>query len=157
MLRKNGRVEVYSDFVFTHAFDMSSQGLFCVDIDQDHDFLYLKYLNLNSEKDSEVKAKDERGDENKALKKKFIIRKVSVKWRTRIKYNYTEEVKHDEWRTVANSKFSSYFKLYTKFVNMSIYYLVAHRNFISVYDMSESKWIRHLAVDSNEYIRDIVL
>ena len=84
---------------------------------------------------------------------------MSVKWRTRIKYNYTEEVKHDEWRTVANSKFSSYFKLYTKFVNMSIYYLVAHRNFISVYDMSESKWLEkgHLRVDDNEYIRDIVL
>ena len=59
MLRKNGRVEVYSDFVFTHAFDMSSQGLFCVDIDQDHDFLYLKYLNLHYQQEREDDVENE--------------------------------------------------------------------------------------------------
>ena len=82
---------------------------------------------------------------------------MSVKWRTRIKYNYTEEVKHDSWKTVADSKFSNYFRLYTKFVNMSIYYLVAHRNYISVFDMSEGKWIEHESIAGSQNIRDIVL
>ena len=119
MLRQNGRAEVYSDFVLTNLFDMSSQNLFCVDIDHDNDFFYLKYLNLAAARESnEV----------------FVIRKVSVKWLTKIKFNYTVEVKQTEWTTV-NSKFSNYFRLITKFLNVSNYFLVAHRNYISVFDM----------------------
>ena len=126
ILRQNGRVEVYSDFTFTNAFDMSPQNLFCVDIDHDNDFFYMKYLNLARENNEE----------------QFIIRKVAIKWRTKIKFNYTVEVKHVEW-TSLNSKFSNYFRLITKFINLSNYFIVAHRHYISVFNMRKDQWIGH--------------
>ena len=51
VLRENGRVEVYSDFEFTHEFDLAGDGRLCVDIDNDNDFFYLKYWQIT--KDSE--------------------------------------------------------------------------------------------------------
>ena len=148
MLRQNGRVEVYSDFEFTHAFDLAPKDRMCVDIDYDKDFFYLKYLNKNSKP----------GDDQSI---RFYICKVAHKWRSRIKYNYTMPVKFDRWRSVTHSKFGDYFKLYQKYVNLSYYYFVAHRNYISIFDMSasngEGKWIKHEIVCSKSYIRDIIL
>ena len=148
MLRQNGRVEVYADFEFTHAFDMAPEGRMCVDIDHDNDFFYLKYLNASSK----------RGDEES---KRFYICKVAHKWHSRIKYNYTTPVKYDSWRSVAHSKFGDYFKIYTKYINLSYYYFVAHRNYISVFDMSarngEGKWIHHELICTKSYVRDLVL
>ena len=120
---------------------MSSQDLFCVDIDHDHDFFYLKYLDL-------AKAR--------INKEVFVIRKVAVKWRTKIKYNYTEKVEHVKW-TAVNSKFNNYFRLIRKFINLSNYFLVAHRQYISVFDMRKNEWIEHYCFSGNQFIRDIVL
>ena len=59
------------------------------------------------------------------------------------------------------SNYSKYLKLYTKFVEFSIFILVAHRNYISTYDMSakngQGNWIRHYKVSDNDHVRDIIL
>lgn len=148
-LRQNGRVEVYANFEYTHAFDLAPKKRVCVDIDHDNDFFYLRYLD--------TREKDKIGTKVN----KFYTRKVAHKWQSRIKYNFTVPVKFDSWRTVTHSKIGDYFKLYTKCVNISYYYLVAHRNFISIYDMSsahgEGSWIRHQKICDFSYVRDIVL
>lgn len=59
------------------------------------------------------------------------------------------------------SNYSKYVKLYTKFLEFSIFILVAHRNYISSYDMSanngQGKWIKHYKVSENDHVRDIIL
>ena len=62
----------------------------------------------------------------------------------------------EDWRTVTHSKFSQYFKLYTNFFNFDIFYLVAHRHYISVFDMSKvsaekpkGDWVSHYRLDPN--------
>lgn len=71
MLRKNGRVEVYSDFDYTFAFDLSSENKVCVAIGHDQTFFYMKYWNQNAKPDAPER-------------EKFLINKVAHKWRNRI-------------------------------------------------------------------------
>ena len=127
---------------------MAPDGRMCVDIDFDNDFFYLKYMNQNT-----TEGEDEF--------KRFYICKVAHKWRSRIKYNYTQPVKFDQWGAVAHSKFGEYFKIYTKYVNMSYLYLMAHRNYISVFDMSagngKGEWTSHFSISNKSYVRDIVI
>ena len=76
VLRQNGRIEVYYNFEYIYSFDIMPEGLVCVDVDNDNDYFYLKYVT-------------ERNFKAKQMKDKYIIRKVAHHWRSRIKYNYT--------------------------------------------------------------------
>ena len=92
---------------------------------------------------------------------KYQTRRVAHKWRSRIKYNYTVPVKHEEWSALAQSKLHGYLKLYIQFVNVAIYYLIAHRNYISTFDMSDNHgiggWKSHKRVCASNHIRDIIV
>lgn len=129
-------------------FDLSSKDLLCVDIDYDMNFFYMKYLDLKAE--PELPERD-----------KFFIQKVAHKWRSRISNTLTDKVFNDEWKTVTASKYSKFFQLYAKYLEVSIYYLVAHRNYISTFDMSanngKGKWVHHFRASDDEHVRDVVL
>ena len=144
ILRENGRIEVYSDFEYTNAFNLSPLGRLCVDIENDHNFFYLKYWEPEASKE-----------------KKFTVRKVAHKWRSRIKYNYTEDLPDEAWTTVADSKFSKYFKIYKNFINFMYLFFMAHRNYVSTFDMSlnngKGKWVSHKKICDNAHVREIVL
>ena len=44
VLRQNGRIEVYYNFEYIYSFDIMPEGLVCVDVDNDNDYFYLKYV-----------------------------------------------------------------------------------------------------------------
>ena len=62
---------------------------------------------------------------------------------------------------MAQSKLHGYLKLYIQFVNVAIYYLVAHRNYISTFDMSakngRGSWKSHKFICMGNHIRDIIV
>ena len=66
---------------------------------------------------------------------------------------------NQEWRTVAEIKLEDYFKLYTKFVNFAIFYLVAHRGYVSTYDLSQyngkGAWVHHEKFSKTDHVREI--
>ena len=134
--------------MLTSEFDMSAQNFFCTDIEHDHTYFYMRYKNIGAKDDDPESEKEQ-------------IRRVAHKWRSRIKYNYTVPVKHEDWQALAQSKLHGYLKLYIQFVNVAIYYLVAHRNYISTFDMSakngRGSWKSHKFICKTNHIRDIVV
>ena len=48
VLRQNGRIEVYYNFEYIYSFDIMPEGLVCVDVDNDNDYFYLKYVPIEN-------------------------------------------------------------------------------------------------------------
>ena len=73
--------------------------------------------------------------------------KCALKWKNRIgmasKQRYADKIDQNidaRWKTVVHSRISSHVKLYTSFLCYSTYFLVAHRNMVSVYDLRKNTW-----------------
>ena len=125
VLRKNGRIEVYSDFMLVNEY--VNPLLQCVDVETDFNQFVLKFIKNSSE----IKS---RADKDKI---EYEIRQVRHLWRNRISFN-TSKVLRDpaKWNDVLHKRISSYFKLYTQVLNFQMFMLVSHRDMISVFDMS---------------------
>lgn len=57
-----------------------------------------------------------------------------------------EEYLKDKWAGILDLRLSCYFKLYQSFLNFETFFLVAHRNFVSSFDLSNAEW-RHYEYD----------
>lgn len=135
VVRQNGRIEVYADFMLVNEYVNPLYQ--CVDVDTDFNQFYLKFVK-NCEKVNFGES-----EENLEVE----IRQVRHFWRNRISVN-TSKIKKDAhcWKHVLHKRISGYFRLYTQVLNFQMYMLVSHRDMISVFDMSQganqnSEWI----------------
>ena len=61
-------------------------------------------------------------------------------WRNRISYS-TSNVKKDneKWKYVLHHRIAKHFCIYSQILNFSMHMVVAHRNMISIFDMSKGE------------------
>ena len=130
VIRQNGRLEVYSDFILVNEY--INPFLQCVDVDTNFNEFYFKFV-----KDSHtVKPTDDVNSE--AFQERFEYRMVRHIWRNKISFNTSKLKKNRScWGTVLHKRISGFFRLYTQVLNFSMFMLVSHRNMISVFDMSQ--------------------
>ena len=126
VLRQNGRVEFYSDFMLTN--EHYTPDLQCVDIETDFQKFYLKFA-----KDCDTLV-GKRFDQME-----YEVSTVNHVWRNRMGYTTSKKAKDPtKWNYVLHKRISNFVKLYTNIINFSIYMLVAHRNMVSVFDMTQN-------------------
>ena len=53
---------------------------------------------------------------------------------------------HEALVTAVHKRISPYFRLYRSFVNYKTHMLVSHRNYVSVYDLTQGKWFEERLV-----------
>ena len=56
------------------------------------------------------------------------------------------------WNNIASKKLSSYFKLYACQIMFETFFMVAHRNYVSIYDLSEEEWTHYVYEDTVRHI-----
>lgn len=61
------------------------------------------------------------------------ILELSLKWRQRISYNFTEVLKLAEWESLRLRMLDPFMRLYKKFIVYEGFLLIAHRKYISVF------------------------
>ena len=126
VVRQNGRVEFYSDFMLVNEY--FNTNVQCVDVETDFHQFYLKFA---------TDCEDLVGKRFDQIK--YELRTVRHFWRNRIGYNSSKFQKNpDKWNIVLHKRVSNFMKLYTSIINFSMYMLVAHRNMISVFDMTQN-------------------
>jgi len=71
-------------------------------------------------------------------------------WKNKISITYCQpedyinkENTDQLWKNATHSLLQSYFKLYSDFKQLQNYFMVAHRNFVSVYNFSQKNWKCH--------------
>ena len=132
VLRENGCMEVYSDFIKVSDYHNALHP--CVDIETTTNNFFIKCV------DNAVLAKMSEVDVEKH-KNIFIYLKINHSWRNRIDISTAKEFFDDKkWDRILDYRIASYCKLFTRHSNFSTFMLVAHRNFISVYDMRTNEW-----------------
>ena len=132
MLRENGRVETYSDFMLTDETTVEESQI--IDIETDFEYFYIKSL-----KDAVQEEDDAALIEKKNEQFEFEMRKIKHSWRNRVGYNTSQPVKNiDKWFLILHKRISRYFKIYTQVLNFSMYMIIAHRTILSIYDMSKA-------------------
>ena len=154
MVRENGRLEVYSDFMLVS--DYLTDERQCVDIETDFNQFFLKFvinadkvtsettvadLTKNTLEKSQEKRKTAFANESTSADKKprYEIRQMRHFWRNRISFNTSSEKKNYEaWNLVVHNRISKYVQLYTQILDFSMHILVSHRNMISVFDMRKN-------------------
>ena len=88
--------------------------------------------------------------------------------RNRIKYNATEKITnpHTKWESLPHNAIARYMKLYDHYIHYQCFVLVAHRGYISVFDLSSTRhenltengaWINHIKVSNKDRIRSMFL
>ena len=124
-VRQNGRWEVYADFMLVYvSYDIKMQ---CVDVLTDFNCFYLKFVK-GSHLIRERVAVDSL---------KTHVRQVRHKWRNRISWDTTKKKKDKSlWDIIVHKRVSHYFNIFSQIINYQIYMLVAHRNMISVFNMT---------------------
>ena len=117
-------MEVYSDFELAENFNLAynTKQLFCVDIEADDESFYFKFLKLDPKK--------------AANESNYEIRKVNYQWRRRITYKNSEEYTVSNWECIKMKNLNEFMRLYTNFEAVQGYFIIAHRNYISVYDLT---------------------
>ena len=58
-------------------------------------------------------------------------------WRNRLSFNTTKVLATQDWGSTIHKRIAGYFKLYSQILNFSKFMLVAHRDMISVFDMTK--------------------
>jgi len=125
VLRQSGRVEIYADFILVDEFlDPCNQ---CVDIEIDQRKFYLRTC-----KDSHLVTRDMRSE---ALVTE--MHRVRFNWRNQIGRTTIKPLLDQTWNESLQLRVSRYVRLYSQVINFSTFMLVAHRNLISVFDMSK--------------------
>ena len=141
IVREDGRFEVYSNFTLVYEYYNEKEQ--CIDVDTDFNKFYLKFVensDLITEK-SKIPSKADTGfpeeDEEEAEPIKFILRKAAHEWRNRISMSTSKLAQSvNVWNHIIDKRVSSFYKPYQHFLNFANLMLVAHRNMVSVYNMS---------------------
>ena len=119
VLRENGRLEFYSDFMqVDEHFDPAA---LCVDIQTDSDLFCLRFAGQPD-------------PEGKGIHDTF--KKIPHQWRNRIGLATSRDIKrgYDKWPVVIHRRIARYFKLYSSIANFQLFQIIAHRKMISIYD-----------------------
>ena len=129
VVRASGRFEVYSDFMLVYEY--YNQQHQCVDVETDFGSFFLKFVK-------NCDAYDENTDLRDLVTE---VRQIRHFWRNRISMHTASKSKKTStcWTNALHQRIAGYFKLYTQIMNFSMFMLVAHRNMISVYDMTKKK------------------
>ena len=79
------------------------------------------------------------------------IYKCSLQWKNRIGMTSKQEFKPKEgknrWKLIVQNRMRNYLKLYSCFRMYSTYFLVAHRNLVSVFDLKTKEWQQNMEFD----------
>lgn len=127
-LRKNGAIEIFSDFnLASKYFDPSYQ---CVDIGTDYNQFYMRFVKVNKGKELQKKFEDYKDDSE--------IRQVRHFWRNQISISTSKIVSPQKWSLVLHKRVADFLNLFTSVVNFDTLMVVAHRNFLTVLPISES-------------------
>ena len=131
ILRENGKVEVYSDFELAETFNLAfnNKHLFCVDIQADDENFYFKFLDLNNSKPKEPNME--------APEPKYVIRTIQQAWRRRIAYKNTVATTAN-WTSLKMKNLNHFMRLYSQWETFMGHFLVAHRGYISVYNLKDA-------------------
>ena len=114
------------------------------DIEADFKQFYIRRHRNNAEIEA---------DREKDSKEIFAWRlyKVALHWKNRIgmtsKLAFQPKEGKDRWKLVVHYRVSNYLKLYSCFLCYSTYFLVSHRNFVSVFDLKTNKWQQNIEFD----------
>ena len=130
VLRENGRVEVYSDFILVnHIYDPTFQ---CVDIEIGNSYFFLKHAV-----DSHLVTEQDDFD-----KLEFKFRKVKMKLKNRIgPSTLNPENTLDFMEQVIHRRAAPFYRMYTQMINFATFTIVAHRNLISMFNMGvNDRW-----------------
>ena len=135
VVRKNGRWEVYSDFML--VYDWYDKAKQCVDVETDFRCFYLKFVNDSHLIHEKVPVES----------LKMEIRRTLHIWRNRISYDNTKYMKKPNvWGVILHNRVARYFKIYSQILNYQMFMMVSHRNMVSVYKMTSEKqnWQTHM-------------
>ena len=141
LLRENGRLEFYSDFIYT---DMChNENKKCVDIESGDTNFYFKFKPQG------------------APLGEYHYSKARQTWKNRLGPTTLKPMKLsevDSWDQLMHRRFSNYVKLFSDMAIFSTYLVVAHRNLISLYCMgSLNAWIDTIEAleGSSDHVRKL--
>ena len=157
ILRKNGSVEIYNDFILKNCLD--DKKLQCVDISAGQVYFFFKMIK-NSHlvtADTDPQLLWDKSKENRQIEVEYHY--VAKTWENRIgaqtiAKDDTELL--DEWKEVIHKRVSSYVKLYNTVTNFSTFMILSHRNLLSIYDLGvNNRWVDTVKIldDSDNHIR----
>lgn len=162
-LRSTGVVEIYYDFEWVQTIDLTRRmrPRFCIDIQCDRGTFYLKCLKLNCTlvKNCEQKEPvdeclhkceyDEKKENSKITPQDIEIRAIGIKWKNRMSYNYSMHTHQADWENLRLRQLNKFMRLYTQFRVFQKHVLIAHRSYISLYDLSDIDTSRPEYKDAN--------
>lgn len=57
-----------------------------------------------------------------------------------------------KWNDIKSKRVSAYMRLYSSFCQLVSYFMIAHRNIVSIFDLSTEKWSHHVYEDTVRYV-----
>lgn len=145
-LRSTGVVEIYYDFEWIQTIDLNRRmrPRFIIDIQCDKGTFYIKCLKLycdEIEKTEECKCivdeKEAKQETTSIESKNLEIRALEIKWKNRMSYNYSMQQHQADWENLRLRQLNKFMRLYTQFRVFQKHVLIAHRSYISLYDLSD--------------------
>lgn len=134
VLRDDNTVDFYNDFSLVHT----SKAQF-EDIDFDFKFLYLKEFEQLEH---------------------VTLHRIKTSWQQNIGLHVASSKEHEikkfakRWDFIKQKRVSSYMKLYRCCVTYETFFLVAHRNFVSAFNISTETWQHTMYQDQ---VRELAL
>ena len=159
VLRQSGIVDVYSDFELVETVVRWEKDLFCTDIQCDSEFFYLHFRRVRLQTEEETKQTEENqeedssdDDDNENDEDNTIVYRISLQWRSQFKYSYRERISCEDggWTSIQQKNLSQFMCLYPHWFVLSGYFIIAHRCYISVYDLQKPKPLDEVDEDSKE-------
>ena len=119
-IRENGRVDFYSNFMLVSDYFDENEPV--VDVETGSNFFCIKMRKNNKDIDDEL---------YRCIKFKFSRLGMRM-GQTMTRVSDFDIALHD--------RIAPYFNLYKQFINFMTYFLVSHRNHISIFDVLRGKW-----------------
>ena len=110
-----------------------------MDITADDTNFYFKFLNLSKE------AKNKNTN-----KPSYVVRQIQQAWRRRITYKNTVPTVND-WKTLYLKNLNHFMKLYSSFETFQGHILVAHRGYISLYNLKDATMEEEESYDPDQW------
>ena len=104
------------------------------DVDVDFHNLYYKSRYRSVIHCTDKKKNKHKDHEDRAFK-------VSLDWKHKIGKAAQTVFKTQNWAQIKNNRIIDYCKLFLSIVNLMTFFLIAHRNFISVFDLQNKQWL----------------
>ena len=101
VVRENGRMEVYSDYILVNEY--YNPKFQCIDVRTDFNKFSLKFVKDADKVDRTMQASD----------LKIEIRYVPHFWRNRISLDTSKSMSVEKWHWTLHKRIASYFNLYT--------------------------------------------